>query len=153
DVCLPLEAGVEKSVAATKSCLAGMMLVLGLTAHWRNDRETMGAFARCSQAFADALSRDWSGADAFFDRDGPIYVGGRGRGLAVAAEAALKLKETNALHAEAVSAAEIRHGPFALAGPTLRVVIFAQRDQAYDGLHKLAADLQHLGCPVLFISA
>ncbi|RYZ03391.1 MAG: SIS domain-containing protein, partial [Alphaproteobacteria bacterium] len=101
---------------------------------------------------ANALEQDWSKALAFLAGDGPIYVIGRGPGLAVAAEAALKLKETNGLHAEAVSAAEVRHGPFALVGPTLRVIIFAQRDAAFDGLKKLAADLEGLGCPVLFVS-
>jgi glucosamine--fructose-6-phosphate aminotransferase (isomerizing) len=92
-------------------------------------------------------------AEKFLDGNGPIYVIGRGPGLAIAAEAALKLKETNGLHAEAVSAAEIRHGPYALVGPGLRVIIFAQRDAAFDGLQKVAADLEQRGCPVLFVSS
>ena len=153
DVFLPLEAGPERSVAATKSCIAAMTLVLGLAAHWLEDGEMISAFERSPDVLANALAEDWSAAEAFFDLDGPIYVIGRGPGLAVAAEAALKLKETNGLHAEAVSAAEVRHGPFALAGPELRIVIFAQRDAAYDGLRKLADDLEKLGSPVLFISA
>jgi len=153
DVALPLSAGPEKSVAATKSCLAAMTLALGLTAHWRNDAAMIGAFERSPTILAAALDQDWSSANAFLDGDGPIYVVGRGPGLAIAAEAALKLKETNALHAEAVSAAEIRHGPFALAGPKLRVIIFAQRDAAFDGLQQLAADLQQRGSPVLFIAS
>jgi glucosamine--fructose-6-phosphate aminotransferase (isomerizing) len=111
----------------------------------------IAAFQRSPRTLADALDRDWA-AEAFLDGDGPIYVVGRGHGLAVAAEAALKLKETNGLHAEAVSAAELRHGPLALAGPDLRVVMFAQRDAAFDGLQKLAGDLEQRGCPVLFIS-
>ncbi len=151
DVFLPLEAGAEKSVAATKSCLAAMTLVFGLAAHWRNDPAMIAAFERSPDILARALAQDWTAALPFFDGDGPIYVIGRGPGLAVAAEAALKLKETNGLHAEAVSAAEVRHGPFALAGPMLRVIIFAQRDAAFDGLQKLATDLKKIGCPVLFI--
>ncbi len=153
DVCLPLEAGPEKSVAATKSCLSAMTLVLGLAAHWREDREAIVAFERSPQVLANALKQDWSVAEKFLDGDGPIYVIGRGPGLAIAAEAALKLKETNGLHAEAVSAAEIRHGPYALAGPGLRVIILAQRDAAFDGLRSVAIDLEQRGCPVLFISS
>lgn len=152
DASLSLEAGPERSVAATKSCLAAMTLAFGLAAHWRNDAEMIAAFERAPDVLSDALGRDWSAADGFFDGDGPIYVIGRGAGLAVAAEAALKLKETNGLHAEAVSAAEVRHGPFALAGGNLRVVVFAQRDAAFDGLQKIAVDLEALGCQVLFIS-
>lgn len=153
DVSLPLLAGAETSVAATKSCLAAMTLVLGLTAHWRNDRDMIAAFERSPQALSRALDLDWPTAEAFLGDDGPIYVIGRGPGLAVAAEAALKLKETNGLHAEAVSAAEVRHGPFALAGPALRAIVFAQRDAAFPSLRKLAVDLEQLGCPVLFISS
>jgi glucosamine--fructose-6-phosphate aminotransferase (isomerizing) len=153
DVCLPLAAGPEKSVAATKSCIAAMTLVLGLTAHWRNDRDMIAAFERTPESLARALNQNWSAAEVFLDGDGPIYIVGRGPGLAVAAEAALKLKETNGLHAEAVSAAEIRHGPLSLAGPNLRIIMFAQNDAAFDGLQKLAADLEQRGCPVLFISS
>lgn len=153
DVCLPLLAGSERSVAATKSCLAGMAMAFGVTAHWSGDRSMIDAFERLPNVLAKALENDWTGAEKFFDGDGPVYVAGRGPGLAIAAEAALKLKETNALHAEAVSAAEIRHGPFALAGTDLRVVMFGQRDAAFDGLKQLALDLKQRGSRVLFISA
>jgi glutamine---fructose-6-phosphate transaminase (isomerizing) len=153
DICLPLLAGTEKSVAATKSCLAAMTLVLALIGHWSEDADLIAAFHRLPRVLSDALVQDWSAADAFLDGPGPVYVVGRGPGLAIAAEAALKLKETNGLHAEAVSAAEVRHGPFALAGPDLRVIIFAQRDAAFDSLKQLAADLVERGCPVLFISS
>jgi glucosamine--fructose-6-phosphate aminotransferase (isomerizing) len=152
DVSLPLMAGPETSVAATKSCLAAMLMVFGLTAHWRGDDAMLAAFARAPKALADALAQDWSSADTFLDGEGPIYVVGRGPGFAIAKEGALKLKETNALHAEAVSAAEIRHGPYALVGPKLRVVMFAQRDAALEGQLKLKADLEARGSPVMLIS-
>jgi glucosamine--fructose-6-phosphate aminotransferase (isomerizing) len=152
DVSLPLMAGPETSVAATKSCLAAMLMAFGLTAHWRGDDAMLAAFARAPKALADALAQDWSSHDAFLDDEGSIYVVGRGPGFAIAKEAALKLKETNALHAEAVSAAEIRHGPFALVGPKLRVVMFAQRDAALESQLKLKEDLEARGSPVMLIS-
>ena len=73
--------------------------------------------------------------------------------VAAAREAALKLKETCGLHAEAVSAAEIRHGPLALAGPELRVVVFAQRDAALAGSKQLADDVAARGSRVLLVTA
>lgn len=152
DVALPLMAGPETSVAATKSCIAAMALVLGLVAHWRNDQGMIAAVERTPDVFARALAADWTDAAGFLDEDGPVYVVGRGPGLAIAAEAALKLKETSGLHAEAISAAEIRHGPYALAGPSLRAIIFAQRDAAFDGLRTLAAELMQRGASVLLIS-
>jgi glucosamine--fructose-6-phosphate aminotransferase (isomerizing) len=152
DVCLPLLAGPEKSVAATKSCVASMALVLGLVAHWSGDKRLVAAFERSPDVLAKALTQAWTSAETFFDGEGAIYVAGRGPGLAIAAEAALKLKETCGLHAEAVSAAEIRHGPFALAGPALRAIVFAQRDAAYEGLKELAQDLERQGSSVIFIT-
>lgn len=152
DVSLPLLAGPETSVAATKSCIAAMTLVLGLAGYWREDAAMIAAFARASETYARALETDWSATDAFLDGDGPVYVVGRGPGLAIAAEAALKLKETSGLHAESISSAEIRHGPYALAGPNLRAIIFAQRDAAFPGLTALAADLVQRGASVLLIS-
>ena len=54
-----------------------------------------------------------------------LFVLGRGLGLAVAQEAALKFKETCGLHAEAFSSAEVRHGPMALMQKGLPVLMFA----------------------------
>ncbi len=59
-----------------------------------------------------------------------MFCIGRGPGLAIAAEAALKLKETCRLHAEAYSAAEVLHGPVALANERLSALVFAARGPA-----------------------
>lgn len=153
DVCLPLHAGAERSVAATKSCLAAMLLAYGLTAHWAGDAAMLAAFARAPDALAAAIERDWPAAERFLEGDAPLYVVGRGPALAIAKEAALKLKETNGLVAEAISAAELRHGPFALAGPNLRVIMFAPNDAASAGMRTLRDELAARGSPVLFIGA
>jgi glucosamine--fructose-6-phosphate aminotransferase (isomerizing) len=152
DMTLPLEAGPEQSVAATKSCLAAMLLSFGLVAHWRNDADMIRAFEAAPDLLARALLEDWPTADAFMRGGQPLYVIGRGPGLAIAKEAALKLKETSSLFAEAHSSAEVRHGPFALAGPNLRVVVFAQRDAAWNGLNDLADAFRQAGSPTLFLS-
>ena len=51
---------------------------------------------------------------------------GRGLGLGIAQEAALKLKETSQIHAEAFSTAELAHGPMALVKPGFPVLMFSQ---------------------------
>lgn len=150
DVMLPLDAGSEKSVAATKSCLAAMLMSFGLVAHWRNDAAIIAAFEAAPDLLARAIASEWPGAEAFMQGDQPLYIIGRGPGLAIAKEAALKLKETCGLFAEAHSAAEVRHGPFALAGPNLRAIIFAQRDAARDGSSQLSDAFAAAGSPVLF---
>jgi glucosamine--fructose-6-phosphate aminotransferase (isomerizing) len=77
-----------------------------------------------------------------------LFVLGRGYGLGAAQEAALKLKETCALHAEAFSSAEVRHGPMELVGPQLPVLLFAQQDDALAGVMATARDFRKRGAEV-----
>ena len=70
-----------------------------------------------------------------------LYVVGRGLGLGIAAESALKLKETSALHAEALSAAELRHGPRAVIEPGFPLLIYALEDAASADAAELAEAL------------
>ena len=68
--------------------------------------------------------------------------------LGAAQEAALKLKETCGLHAEAFSAAEVRHGPMALVGPEFPVLVFAQQDGSFTGTVELADEFRNRGAHV-----
>jgi len=77
---------------------------------------------------------------------------GRGPTLAIAREAALKLKETSDLHAEAFSSAEFLHGPVALVTPRYPVLMFAPTDAAAQGMARLADDLRAKGAQ-LFTTA
>ena len=96
-----------------------------------------------------AWKLDWSTALAALRPARNMYVVGRGLGLGVAQEAALKLKETCGLHAEALSAAELRHGPMALVQAGFPVLIFAQQDETRGGIESLAAELAERGAQVM----
>ena len=149
EVVLPLHAGPEKSVAATKSYIASLAALLQLLAAWSGDEALAQAVTRLPDDLADALSRDWWTAASGLVETRNLYVVGRGAGYAAAQEAALKLKETCGLHAEAMSGAEIMHGPLRLAGPDFPVVLFSQRDESLDSLSALAASLTAQGATVL----
>ena len=101
------------------------------------------------QDLTRALACDWRRAVAPLKAVESLYVVGRGAGYAAAQEAALKLKETCGIHGEALSAAEIMHGPLALAGPDFPVILFSQRDEALASLTELAAGLVARGVPVI----
>jgi glucosamine--fructose-6-phosphate aminotransferase (isomerizing) len=70
---------------------------------------------------------------------------GRGPTLAVAREAALKLKETSNLHAEAFSSAEFLHGPVSLVSALYPILMFTPNDAAAPGMRALAGDLRRKG--------
>jgi glucosamine--fructose-6-phosphate aminotransferase (isomerizing) len=149
EVVLPLHAGPERSVAATKSYIASLAAVLQLVAAWSGDDALDRAVRRLPNDLGDALGRSWLPAVPILADAQSLYVVGRGPGYGAAQEAALKLKETAGLHAEALSSAELRHGPLALAGPAFPVVLFGQDDAALPGLAELGAELAGRGVPVI----
>jgi glutamine---fructose-6-phosphate transaminase (isomerizing) len=126
DVAIALHAGAERSVAATKSYIASLASAAQLVAHWTQDLALSAALAQLPAKLARAWQCDWSAGVAALTAARNLYVVGRGFGLGVAQEAALKLKETCALHAEAFSSAEVRHGPMALVQAGFPVLMFAQ---------------------------
>jgi glucosamine--fructose-6-phosphate aminotransferase (isomerizing) len=146
---VPLCAGVEQSVAATKSYIAALAAIARLVAHWRGDASLLEALARLPDRLDEAAHVPVSVAvDALIWADSAMVVG-RGLGFAVALEAALKLKETAAIQAEAFSGAEIRHGPLALVEHGYPLVIFALRGAEQAGLIGLARDLRQRGARVI----
>ena len=149
DHVIPLRAGTESSVAATKSFIASLAAVVHLVAAWRRDGELLEALASAPEQLARAWHLDWSAAIEPLHAAGSLFVVGRGLGLGIAQEAALKFKETCGLHAEAFSSAELRHGPIALAGRGFPVLAFAQHDEARGDVESLAAELAGLGARVL----
>src|SRR3546814_14017414 len=82
-----------------------------------------------------------------------LFVLGRGYGLGVAQEAALKFKETSALHAESFSAAEVRHGPMAIVGDAFHVLAFGGSDRAAASVRDAAAEFRGRGATVLLADA
>ncbi len=146
---LPAHAGDENSVAATKSVIASMAAVARLIAAWSRDTGLTEALARLPDALAVAARADWSPAlDAFAAADRGMVIG-RGAGLSAAQEAALKFKETCLIQAEAFSAAEVRHGPFALIQPGYPVLLVAPGDATQASILELATRLDTLGARVL----
>jgi glucosamine--fructose-6-phosphate aminotransferase (isomerizing) len=145
---IPLQAGPEKSIAATKSFIGSLAAVLHLTAHWRRDTALLDALHELPGQLHRAFALDWSPLVESLHGIGNLFVLGRGFSLATAQEAALKLKETCALHAEAFSSAEVRHGPMELVGPRLPVLLFAQQDHALAGVLAVAGDFRRRGAEV-----
>ena len=147
--CLPLHAGAELSVAATKSYIASLTAGAQLAGHWENDANFLAALADLPAALQTATDLDWSEAIDVLTPANNIMVVGRGIGYPVALEAALKLKETSVIQAEAFSGAEIKHGPMALIDNGYPLMIFATRGPSQAGLIHLAEEMRGRGARVL----
>lgn len=148
DIVLPLSAGPERAVAATKTfvnaCVAGAALV----AYWQRDAILTAALRRLPKALAQAVTLDWRVLAEVLAQSRSAYVLGRGPGYPIACEMALKLKETSALHAEAFSAAEVLHGPAAIVEAGMPVLALAIDDAARAGVEATAGRLALQGARV-----
>lgn len=149
DAVIALSAGAEQAVAATKSCLASLGAIAALTAAWSGDAALDEAVALLPDELDRAAALDWSAALGPLGAARSLFVLGRGYGLGIAQEMALKLKEACGLHAEAFSAAEVRHGPMALVGPGFPVLALGGSDAAAESVRAVAREFRGRGAQVL----
>jgi glucosamine--fructose-6-phosphate aminotransferase (isomerizing) len=145
ELVIPLCAGVERGVAATKSFLLACVGLLQVAAAWSGGAELLAAAHAAPDALAAAAALDWTPALAGLADATSCYVVGRGLGLAAALELALKLKETCGLHAEAFSSAEVLHGPIALVTPGFPILALGDDTAQLAQLAQLGATLHRAG--------
>jgi glucosamine--fructose-6-phosphate aminotransferase (isomerizing) len=86
----------------------------------------MGSIEDCALAYKDASSS--------------LFLG-RGIGVPIAMEGALKLKEISYIHAEAYAAGEMKHGPIALITEVMPIVVIATQGRTYD---KIVSNIQEV---------
>ncbi len=148
EVVVPLHAGAETSVAATKSYIATLAAFAHLVGEWSGDRDLQVAVDALPEALETAWAADWSaGVDLFADAQS-MFVLGRGLTLGIAQEAALKFKETSGIHAEAFSVAEVAHGPMALVKRGFPLLAFPPLDQSAMGLDSILSQFSSRGARI-----
>ena len=109
----------------------------------------LAALETAPALLAQAWACDWTPLVEQLATARGLYVIGRGIGFGIAQEAALKFKETSGLHAEAFSAAEVKHGPMALVGPDFPLLVFRQADETAESVDELVREVVARGGQVL----
>lgn len=122
DDVLPLKAGEEVSVAATKSYLATLSALLQLTAYWTQNTDLIKALSSLPAAMQAIVNTPAQLTPESIANVKNMVVLGRGLGYAITKEMALKLKEVSSIHAEAFSSAEFLHGPATLVEQGLAIL-------------------------------
>lgn len=150
---LPLHAGAETSVAATKSCIAQLVAGAALAGSWQQEATFLAALQALPAALDAAWALDWNVAVQALGGVQRLYVIGRGTGLPVAMEVALKFKEVCGIQAEAYSGAEVQHGPMALVEEGFPMLVLAPPGPAQAGLLQVAAQMRARGACVLLAAA
>lgn len=152
DHTLCLHAGVEQSVAATKTFVTSIVSGIWLLAQVKGDTDLLAAIHGLPAVLEKAAHADWSPvSNALRDRNS-LFCLGRGPAYAISNEAALKFKETCQLHAESYSSAEVLHGPVSIVDGGFPVLALTAADAAEDVLVQVAGDIAAKGANVFVTS-
>jgi glucosamine--fructose-6-phosphate aminotransferase (isomerizing) len=142
ELTLPMGAGLERSVAATKSVVLSMVTGVQLVASLISDDKLNEKIKRLPQRFSDALACDWSPWSSSLAAARAAFVVGRGFGLGPAREIGLKVTETMRLPTLSYSAAEVMHGPLACANAEIPFLVLRQNDGSSAMVDALIAELR-----------
>ncbi|MEW6984013.1 glucosamine-6-phosphate deaminase NagB-II [Colwelliaceae bacterium 6471] len=151
DDVLPLRAGAEISVAATKSYLATLSALLQLTAYWTQNDTLIAALDTLPHALNDIIASAPQLTPESLAGVQNMVVLGRGLGYAVSKEMALKLKEVSSIHAEAFSSAEFLHGPVTLVEQGLAILNCAVNDESADSHQAQIDEMQQRGATLIHL--
>ncbi|OIS91860.1 SIS domain-containing protein [Brucella cytisi] len=152
DVVLALNAGEEKSVAATKSFIAAVAALSGVVASASGDASLQAGLQRLPEALVATRPDGREAVENLLFNARSLYTGGRGTAFAIALEAALKAKETANIHAEAFSLAELMHGPMRLVEEGFPIISFLPRDEAFDTNMQALKRLHSFGASIVSLS-
>lgn len=148
---LPIHAGPELSVAATKTFVTSLVTGLWFLAELKQDAGLLRAIHRLPDHLDAATECDWSCAsNAIGARS--VFTLGRGPSWAISNEAALKFKETCLIHAESYSSAEVLHGPVSIVDKGFPILAFAANDASEGSLCEVADALAEKGAQMFVTS-
>ncbi len=145
DHILPIRAGEELAIAATKSYLATLSALLQLVAYWKQDEQLLESLNRLPAQLKQVISGPAQLTLAQIQNLKHCVVLGRGFGYAISREIALKLKEVCSVHAEAFSSAEFLHGPVTLVEKQLTLIAITINDESAKAHQDILTDLEQRG--------
>lgn len=137
DLTIPIGAGPELAVPATKSVIGSIAAGMALLGELVPDYAARAATSATTiAAMAETSLPQMPDLLAALLRASHVYVIGRDTGFGAAQELALKLKECCALHAEAYSSSEVLHGPLQLVtNPLLILILDTEQPDVQDSLN------------------
>lgn len=147
-------AGIEQSVAATKTCTTQMYLLAQLVAEWGRNEQ----FKKELALVPAHISEMFKGADRmagkmeryrFMDE---CFVLARGMNYAIAMEAALKIQETSYVRARAYATSDFHHGPFAMIQKDMPVLVFAPNGPTLNDVSVMIEKLKQNEAEVIVVS-
>lgn len=150
DTTLYMRAGPEISVAATKSFIAQLAVLMHIVNNFCSGNHT-DILLDAHKAIEDVLLMDFSETVEFCETAQSMFYVGRGPFYPVSLEGALKMKEISYIHAEGYAAGELKHGPFALLSDKTPVIALCMPGDTYDVMISNIKEMKARGSPVIAI--
>jgi glucosamine--fructose-6-phosphate aminotransferase (isomerizing) len=148
DATLFMRAGPEISVAATKSFIAQLAVLMQII-DTRSEGRYEDILQHAHQAIEAVLLMDLTDAVELCRGAQSIFYIGRGPFYPIALEGALKMKEISYIHAEGYAAGELKHGPFALLSPETPVIVICMPGETYGVMVSNIKEIKARGAPVI----
>jgi len=151
---LDLSAGLEKSVAATKTFSSQMFVLAMLVAELSGNDELKKELTLVPENISHILST----ADAIKNKVeryrfmNECFVLSRGANYAIAMESALKIQETTYTRAKAFATSDFQHGPIAMVDKNIPVIIYAPDGPALKDTEAMIDKLAELGIELIVVS-
>jgi glutamine---fructose-6-phosphate transaminase (isomerizing) len=154
DAVLPLDAGEERAVAATKTYLNSLGALALLFTAIGDDKVARAELEAMPATLEQQIALSFDTApplDEYRDAVGATVVA-RGVNYGTAFEIALKIRELSGLVVEAYSPADLMHGPIAAIQPDWPVIVVAPTGPARPSVEELAIPLQERRARVIVVS-
>lgn len=150
DITLFMRAGPEISVAATKSFIAQLAILMQIV-NSISETKYDDVLQQAHKAIEEVLLMDLNEAVTTCKKAQSIFYVGRGPFYPVSLEGALKMKEISYIHAEGYAAGELKHGPFALLSPETPVIALCMPGDTYSVMISNIKEMKARGAPVIAI--
>jgi len=154
DFVLPLDAGRERAVAATKTYTAQLAALALLAVQLAGDAQRLAELQSVPEAVEETMTLEMQIARAAqrYAYATECVVLGRGYNYATAFEIALKLKELTYIVTEPYSSADFRHGPVAIVERGFPAIVVAPQGEVYPDMLALARELSNREAELIVIS-
>lgn len=157
DMALPIGAGPEKGVASTKAFTATVAQLILIAYAMNNDSKTgqtivASAAKACRAVLTEKNIQLIKRVASSLKNAEHLFVVGRGISYSTVLECALKIKEISYIHAEGVSAGELKHGPLALITKNATCIVYAPNDQHHASTIANAMEMKARGAHIIGVS-
>jgi glucosamine--fructose-6-phosphate aminotransferase (isomerizing) len=151
---LPLLAGKERAVAATKTYTAQLLALAMLSAAMEGSAEVWDEITALPEQVSETIELNQLLGDsaAKLAEGDRMVVVGRGFNLSTAFEIALKIKETSYVMADPYSSADFQHGPIAMLDASLPLFVVAPGEKAVTGMSELLRRAHQVSAPLVALT-